>query len=94
MKQQSCKQLTFEQFIRISKFEGDVPQLLDDLFQHMTTLGLKEMLKKEKTTSLSVLAKYGTLGKMPKVNVKLESETTSGISLYVVDHDELNVMKR
>jgi hypothetical protein len=37
--------MTFEDFFRIGKFEMDVPQFLDDLYNHMTTISLKEIIK-------------------------------------------------
>jgi hypothetical protein len=46
IKQENCRQMTFEQFFRINKFENEIPQFLDDLFKHLTTLSLKEYLKK------------------------------------------------
>ena len=47
LREDGCKQITFEQYFRISKFEGEVPQFLDDLFHHLTTLSLKDILKKQ-----------------------------------------------
>ena len=47
MKQDTCRQMNFEQFLRVNKFDQGVPQFLDDLFNHMTTLSLREMAKKQ-----------------------------------------------
>ena len=46
MKEENCRQMSFEQFFRIVKFECDIPQFLDDLFKHMTTISLKEFVRK------------------------------------------------
>jgi|LauGreDrversion4_2_1035121.scaffolds.fasta_scaffold54049_3 hypothetical protein len=46
IKEESCRQMTFEQFFKILKFECDIPQFMEDLFKYMTTLSLKDFIKR------------------------------------------------
>lgn len=51
MHQDSCRQMSFEQFFKITKYEGEIPQLMDDLFKHLTTMSLKEFVRKVNGTT-------------------------------------------
>ena len=40
-----CHKMHFEQFARLA-FDADVPQFAEDLFQHLTTLSLRDTLRR------------------------------------------------
>ena len=94
-REDACKQMTFEQFLRISKFELEVPQLLDDLFTHMTTIGLKDIVRKQQTQTILQPVK-GTIASKQIMSIpsKRYTQQTSVDSFTVIDQHELNLMKR
>jgi len=46
MREDSCRQMNFEQFFKITKYEGEIPQLMEDLFKYLTTMSLKDFLRR------------------------------------------------
>lgn len=99
MHKDPCKQMSFEDFFRISKFEMDIPQFLEDLYQHMTTVSLKEVIKKNPS-----IQNYGGLTRQASEKKRKQSNVTNKeMQLNKNFHpnpfnrhsyDELNLMKR
>ena len=75
-----CRQLTFDQFVRLP-FEQDIPQFIEDFFMHMTTLSLRELVKRgPHSPSMSKLVR------------KRESSTKTMIAL--MDSHDNNLTQR
>jgi hypothetical protein len=99
MHKDPCKQMSFEDFFRISKFEMDIPQFLEDLYHHMTTVSLKEVIKKNPALSnngaLTRQASERKRGKSNVTNKEMQlSKNFHPNPFNRHSHDELNVMKR
>lgn len=91
--------MSFEDFFRISKFEMDIPQFLEDLYHHMTTVSLKEIMKKNPMLSnLGVLTRQASEKKRKQSNVaNKEMQLNKNFHPNPFNrhsHNELNVMKR
>lgn len=86
----------------MSKFDQDVPQFLDDFFKHMTTLSVRDLIKKFGGTQslLSNFMKAGSFknrkqssagSDMPELKLQRHYSTNPFLRHT---HDEMNLMKR
>ena len=101
VKQDSCRTMTFEQLFRISQFQYDIPQFLDDLFQHLTTISLKDLVKKG---NLGVyqpgLTKQYSFKKQINrrdsiIGASLKPQQITQVNPFSnMSHEELSLMKR
>eukprot|EP00347_Sterkiella_histriomuscorum_P005209 403357477 len=50
--EKKCKQMTFEQFVKLP-FENEIPAFIEDLFQLLTTLSYREVIRKQTQSGMS-----------------------------------------
>lgn len=99
VRQESCKTMNFEQLFRLSKFDYDIPQFLDDLFQHLTTLSLKELVKKGNIGVPGLQKQYSFKKQGGRrdsiINSQLIPQQIQQVNPFSnIKHEELSLMKR